>query len=285
MRAMPKKANRRMTDKLPFPRGSDLPTQSPLFWVQQKDRYLRQLLIGDIEAITGRRTVVYFANRYVDGSDINIGDISYINEIVADISGQPTDLILNTSGGQTDATEAIVSLLQASIPDFRVVVPHSAKSNGTMICLAATEIVMGPPSELGPIDPSLNGTPTSILAEDLVREQNFALHKLAIYAILQTKSLARRLLSQGMMKGRDQGDIEKTVQCLASKDQFFSHGSTIDHLEAAALGLKVQFLTSDDLLWQRIWLLYCMYAHDVAKNGVVKIFESRSKSLSVSPTA
>jgi Serine dehydrogenase proteinase len=274
-----------MTKKDAFPRGADLPTQSPLFWVQQKDRYLRQLMIGDIEAISGRRTVVYFANRYLDNSDINIGDISYLTEILGDLAGAPTDIILNTSGGQTDATEAIVSLLQASLIDFRIVVPHSAKSNGTMICLAAKEIVMGPPSELGPIDPALGGTPTSILAEDTVKQQNFALHMLALYAIAQTKSLATKLLTNGMMAGRPVEEIQATVQSLSSRDHYFSHGSTIDHVEAARLGLRVTFLNSDDPFWQRVWLLYCMYAHDVAKSGVVKVFEGRARSLSVSPPA
>src|SRR5947209_11249475 len=47
-----------------FPRSTDLPVQSPLFWVEQKDRYLRQLLIRDLEELTGRRLVVYFANRF-----------------------------------------------------------------------------------------------------------------------------------------------------------------------------------------------------------------------------
>ena len=39
---------------------------------------------------------------------------------------------------------------------------------------------MGPPSELGPIDPAIGGTPTSILAEETVKQQNFALHMLAM---------------------------------------------------------------------------------------------------------
>ena len=272
-----------MNKKEAFPRGVEFPSQSPIFWVQQKDRYLRQLLISDLEARTGRRVIVYFANRYMTNSDINIGDISYFNEILGDISNEPTDLILNTSGGVTDATEAIISLLQASLTDFRVVVPHSAKSNGTMICLAATEIVMGPPSELGPIDPSIGDNPASILADDIVKQQNFVLHMLAIYAISQTKGLATRLLKNGMMKGRTDEEIAETVQCLASRDKFFSHGSAIDHIEAGKLGLNVNFLQADDEYWKRVWLLYCMYAHDVQKSGAVKIFEGRSRSLSVAP--
>ena len=57
----------RQTEK--FPRSTDLPSQSPLFWVEQKDRYLRQLLIRDIEDLTKRRLIVYFANRFENAQD------------------------------------------------------------------------------------------------------------------------------------------------------------------------------------------------------------------------
>lgn len=273
----------RMNGEDVFPRGTSLPSQSPLFWVQQKDRYLRQLLIQDIEKLTGRRLIVYFANRYIGDSDINIGDIAHVQELLGDLGGEPSDLLLNTGGGQTDATEALVSLLKASAPGFRTIVPHSAKSNGTVICLASQEILMGPPSELGPIDPSLSGVPTQILAEPQVAAQNFALHKAALYAIAQTKRLATEVLTSGMMSGKPHDAIERTVQMLATKDVFFSHGSVIDHHEAEALGLKVKYLPEADELWQRIWLLYCMYAHDVQRIGAVKVFEGRSRSMAVLP--
>ena len=272
-----------MTGDPVFPRGSSLPTQSPLFWVQQKDRYLRQLLIRDIESETGRKLVVYFANRYVENSDINIGDIAYMQELLGDVAKAPIDLFLNTSGGQTDATEAIVSLLQSTSDDIRVIVPHSAKSNGTMICLTANEIIMGPPSELGPIDPSIGNTPASILAEPQVATSNFPMHRLALYAISQSRRLATELLIKGMMKGRPPEEIEDTVQKLATKEKFFSHGSVIDHIEAAGLGLNVNYLPEDNELWKRVWLLYCMYSHDIQSMGTVKIFEGCARSISVQP--
>lgn len=191
--------------------------------------------------------------------------------------------MLTTNGGATDSTEALVSLLQALAPDLRVVVPHSAKSNGTMICLAANTILMGPPSELGPIDPSIAGTPTSILATPRVEAENYALHKLAIYAIQQTRKLATSLLSNGMMKDRNPAEIEETVDKLASRDHFHSHGSVIDHQEAKELGLSVEFMSSDDEIWQRFWLLHAMYSHDVSRSGALKIFEGRSRSATVVP--
>jgi hypothetical protein len=57
-----------------FPRTKSLPRQSPLFWVAEKDRYIRQLLIRDIQAATGRSLVVYFASTADPRAQISQGD-------------------------------------------------------------------------------------------------------------------------------------------------------------------------------------------------------------------
>ena len=266
-----------------FPRTDTLPVQSPKYWVGQKDRYLRQLLIRDIEKLTGRRLIVYFANRFIEGSGIEAGDISFFVELLTDIEpGEPVDLLIETGGGVTDATEAIVSLLQNTFTDLRVVVANAAKSNGTLICLAAREIVMGPPSQLGPIDPSLNNIPCTILAQEDFASINYPLHQLGILALRQTRKLAETLLANGMMKGAEPTEIERVALALGSRDTYFSHGSTIDHREAAQLGLKVLALTAEDSVWQRIWLLYNMYYFDVRRDGYLKIFEGHGRSTAVS---
>lgn len=266
-----------------FPRTSDLPSQSPLFWVQQKDRYLRQLMIRDIEAITGRKLVVYFSDHYAGpSSNIDGSDVANFYELLADVVGQPVDLLLHTPGGETDATEAVVSLLQAMVPDFRVVVPHMAKSNGTMLCLASREILMGAASELGPIDPHLQGVPVSTLLDPVVAQQNFVLYKAAENALLQTRALAIKLLSSGMMAENGE-QIQDTVQKLSSRDSYFSHGSTIDHLEAGRLGLNVSYSEPSDSLWARFWLLFCMYRHDLKVSDQVKAYESATRSRTTRP--
>lgn len=270
------------TEKLdPFPRGSGLPSQSPLFWVEQKDRYLRQLLIRDIEQLTGRRLVVYFANRYLDGSMIQSSDLAQLAEILGDIGAAPTDILLETGGGETDSTEALISMVQSTISEFRVIVANAAKSNGTLLALAAQSIVMGATSELGPIEPSLNGIPCSILETPQIAAQNFPLHTLGRYALAQSRSLATRLLSNGMMKGQDPAAVHSTVQALSTRDKYFSHGSVVDHTEASFLGLNVQYLPPEDDLWKRIWLLYCMYDFDSRNSYLLKIFEGRARSLAV----
>lgn len=188
----------------PFPRGTAPPAQSPLFWAQQKDRYLRQLLIRDIEALTKRRLIVYFANRF-ENAQLDATDPTYLVEMLEDTKGQPVDLLLETIGGYTDTAEQIVSILENMAPDLRIVVAGAAKSNGTVICLAGKSVVLGASSELGPIEPQLNAfgslIPSTVLAMPEFAAQNFIVHHLAKFAIEQTKKLAKRLLENGMKKG------------------------------------------------------------------------------------
>lgn len=261
-----------------FPRNDSLPSQSPLFWVEQKDRYLRQLLIRDIEEHTHRRLVVYFANRY-ENAQIESRDSTYIAELLGDIDG-PFDLLLETIGGMTDATESVVKLISNLNLEFRVIVANAAKSNGTLLCLAAKGIVMGVASELGPIEPLISNIPCSILVQPQIAQQNFSLHKLGEYALQQTRTLATSLLTSGMMKDRPK-DVAAVVQKLASRDVYFSHGSAIDHHEAAALGLSVEYLPPESPIWQRIWLLHCMYEYDCRKSKLLKVFEGRARSTAI----
>lgn len=263
-----------------FPRSAELPKQSPLFWVEQKDRYLRQLLVRDIEEQTKRRLVVYFANRY-ERAQIDSRDTALMAEVLGDLDGAPVDLLLETSGGVTDATESLISLVQNTVNDLRVIVPNAAKSNGTLLCLAARVIVMGATSELGPIEPAIQDIPCSILEQPEVAAQNFPLHMIGKYALMQTRSLAKTLLERGMMKGRDPNDIERVVEALASRKKYHSHGSVIDHREAAVLGLTVEYLPQEDPIWQRIWLLYCMYDYDCRKARYLKVFEGHARSTAV----
>jgi len=268
-----------------FPRTDKVPVQSPLYWVSQKNRYLRQMLIRDIEKLTGRRLIVYFANRYLTGSAIDAGDVSYLMELLSDLElGEDVDFMIETPGGQTDATEALIAILQARVPGFRAVVVNAAKSNGTLISLAASSIVMGCASELGPIDPALGDTPCSILAMPEFAMMNFPLHQLGVLALNQTRKLAERLLREGMLS-ENLDRVEQVARTLGSRDVYFSHGSTIDHREAAGLGLKIEYLEPADEIWQRLWLLYTMYDYDLKQDGFIKVFEGRGRSTSVSPNA
>ncbi|MGH7878370.1 MAG: SDH family Clp fold serine proteinase, partial [Candidatus Binataceae bacterium] len=256
------------------------PAQSPLFWAQQKDRYLRQLLIRDIETRTQRRLIVYFANKS-ENAQLDYTDPTYFVEMLEDTQGHPVDLMLETLGGFTDSAERVVSILEQMAPDLRVVVAGSAKSNGTMICFLGKTIVMGAASELGPIEPHLQQVPCTVLAMLDFEKQNFVLHHMAKNALDQTKKLATRLLKNGMKKGAPDNVVDDLVNKLLTRQTYFSHGSVIDYKEAITLGLAVEYLPADNELWQCFRLLACMYEADCRANRYLKVFEGNRLSSAI----
>lgn len=64
------------------------------------------------------------------------------------------DLCLYTRGGDTNSVWPLVSLIREFDPDFQVLAPFRCHSSGTLVALGAARVVMGPLSELSPIDPS-----------------------------------------------------------------------------------------------------------------------------------
>jgi hypothetical protein len=64
------------------------------------------------------------------------------------------DLWLYTRGGDTNAVWPLVSLIREFDPNFEVLVPFRCHSAGTLVAIGAKRIVLGPISELSPIDPS-----------------------------------------------------------------------------------------------------------------------------------
>lgn len=77
----------------------------------------------------------------------------------------PIDLVLQTPGGLILAAEQIASALADHPAPVTVHVPHYAMSGGTLIALAADQIVLVPSALLGPVDPQLGEYPAaSILA-------------------------------------------------------------------------------------------------------------------------
>jgi hypothetical protein len=77
-----------------------------------------------------------------------------------------------------------VTVVRNLTNDFRVIVANAA-NNGTLLALAAKTIIMGAPSELGPIEPLVNNIPCSILLQPQIATQNFPLHKFGEFALNQ----------------------------------------------------------------------------------------------------
>jgi len=74
---------------------------------------------------------------------------------------QPIDIILHTPGGLVLAAEQIAKALVERKAKVTVFVPHYAMSGGTLIALAADEVVMDANAVLGPVDPQIGDMPAA----------------------------------------------------------------------------------------------------------------------------
>lgn len=73
------------------------------------------------------------------------------------------DLVLHTPGGLVIAALQIARAIQRRKGKTRVIIPHYAMSGGTLIALAADEIIMSKNAVLGPIDPQIGEFPAPSL--------------------------------------------------------------------------------------------------------------------------
>ena len=267
-----------------FPRTSSLPSQSPRYWVKEKDRYLRQLLISDIEEQTGRELVVYFSRLDQMISEEDGNDVA---EVMEGVEGKDIDLLIHTSGGLVDSVEKFVVVLKQLGLRYRVIVPSWAKSGGTLIALSSERILLGVNFELGPIDPQMflpeyGQVPAEFIVNDPGQPQ--ILKEVCKVNLDRARKLAERYLQQGMMAGSKER-IPEVISKISSATGYGSHGAVIDYEEAKSLGLAVEWEAPESDLWRRIWLLHCLYDADTQRGNLGKIFEGARYSLSRRPMA
>src|SRR6202158_6199384 len=82
----------------------------------------------------------------------------------------PLDLVLHTPGGLVLASLQIARAVRNRKGKVTVFVPHYAMSGGTLIALAADEIVMSPYAVLGPVDPQLGQYPAASVLKVLEKK-------------------------------------------------------------------------------------------------------------------
>ena len=151
--------------------------------------YLNQPLAGNTEQLTAERRnqlrriskirddrdILVFAadlNKDIPLISISYVDILPISDQLANLEGTRLDLILETPGGSGEIAEDIVRLLRKKYKDIAVIIPGWAKSAGTIIAMAADEILMGPASALGPIDAQLSWQGKRFSADALLEGMN-----------------------------------------------------------------------------------------------------------------
>lgn len=234
---------------------------STLIWIFFALMVLQPLLMGRwfgmkrsqairaIERLNGSRVITmihrqekrslfgFSVSRHIDLEDAQT-IIAAIKETPPD---RPIDLVLHTPGGLVLAAMQIARAVEAHPAKVSVYVPVYAMSGGTLIALAADEIVLGEFSMLGPIDPQIVGLPAAsiVRARDSkpiadVFDLTLVLADMSEKALAQVKRGAVELLTPRM----EQGAAEALAAKLAGGN--WTHDYALTATEAKELGLPVK---------------------------------------------
>jgi len=162
---------------------------------------------------------------------------------------QPLDIILHTPGGLVIAALQIARAVKAHAGRVTVFVPHFAMSGGTLLALAADQIVMSPHAVLGPVDPQINGLPAAsiikVAAEKPLSEiddQTLILADISQKAIDQLKRQACELFRTDMSEAA----AAELAERLTSGR--WTHDYPISASEAKTLGLNVSTDMPEEIL-------------------------------------
>src|SRR6266436_8792612 len=183
--------------------------------------------------------------RYIDMDDAE----KVLYAIRTTPTDTPLDLILHTPGGLVIAAVQIARALKAHPGKVTVFVPHFAMSGGTLLALAADEIVMSPHAVLGPIDPQINGMPAAsiikVAAEKPLSEiddQTLILADVGQKAIDQLRRQATELIRAPMTE-----DAAKDLANVLTSGRW-THDYPISASEAKAMGLNVNTDMPEEIL-------------------------------------
>jgi ClpP class serine protease len=161
----------------------------------------------------------------------------------------PLDLVLHTPGGLVLAALQIAKAVREHKGKVTVFVPHYAMSGGTLIALAADEIVMCQHSVLGPIDPQLGDSPAASLIKvteekpkERIEDRTLVMADVGRKAITQVKQAASELLTRRLSAEQASALAEKLSVGT------WTHDYPIWASIAKSLGLSVSTDMPNDVL-------------------------------------
>jgi len=208
-----------------------------------------------------KRSLFGFAvSRHIDLEDAQT-IIAAIKDTPEDM---PIDFVIHTPGGLVLAAMQIARALEAHKAKVTVYVPVYAMSGGTLLALAANEIVLGEFSVLGPIDPQIAGLPAASIVKardskpvEGVFDLTLVLADVAEKALVQVKQGAVELLTPRMERS--------AAEALAAKlaGGHWTHDYALTASEARALGLPVKIGMPPEIM-----TLMTLYPQPIQQSGV-----------------
>lgn len=233
-------------------------------------------LIEKLQASRGRPALIYH-------SSLTESSVPVLYECLRRTGRvESLDLILSTRGGTITSTRQIAMMLREFAGHIAILVPHRARSAGTLLCLSADELVLGPLAELGPVDSTMDtagvppgDAPGTISAQDVrafrdLAEEWFGVDRpedrLQVLALLATRmfptslssfyrfdKLVREVAAELLtwqLPGEERASLrDRIVDQLVSG--YHCHDFVLSRRDARALGLRVSDATAseEDTLW------------------------------------
>lgn len=254
------------------------PSQSPLFHAHQADRYERQRLIRQYETDYRCRLVVVSDAIFPDS-------VTLFEELIYNANpAEDLHLVLNSPGGDGETAVRLARQAQSRCYHFVVIVPDQAKSAATLFTMGAHRILMGPTSDLGPVDPQFQLSDGGLVsAKDIIaaletaeqavqdRPDTYPLHasllsNVTALMVQQARSAMARtdqIAIQALKSNPDRNDDsarnlwEKLKNPLAMEPA--NHSAVFDADDAISAGLPVEKLDPSSVQWQLIWRLWTKY--------------------------
>jgi ClpP class serine protease len=205
--------------------------------ISQLERQRKSRVILLVHRQETMRFLGFPVMRYIDVNDSE----EVLRAIHMTDDDVPLDIVLQTPGGLVLAALQIARAIRDHKAPVTIFVPHYAMSGGTLIALAADQIVMCRHSVLGPIDPQLDKFPAASLLKVVeqkpiaeIDDQTLIMADIGRKAISQVRSAARELLGGRQLSAEQ-------AEALAEKlsTGTWTHDYPISPAEAKALGLNV----------------------------------------------
>jgi len=216
----------------------------------------RVMAIRKLEKMRGSRVITLIHRQESVGflgmfarNFINIEDSEQVlRAIRLTSSDTPIDLIVHTPGGLLLAAEQIAAALNKHESRVTVFVPHYAMSGGTLVALAADEIVMDRHAVLGPVDPQIGQYPAVSIIKAVndkpvaeVDDETLILADISRKAMEQTKRFVKDLLIDNI------SDEEADRLATILTEGRWTHDYPISSDEAARLGMFVSTEMPDEI--------------------------------------
>src|SRR5258707_9627379 len=203
-------------------------------WLRQRmNDALRMRKIGQLERERDSRVILLVHRqetmRFLGFPVVRYIDVNDSEDVLRAIqmtgTDVPLDIVLHTPGGLVLAALQIARAVRDHKSKVTVFVPHYAMSGGTLIALAADEIVMCPHSVLGPIDPQLNQLPAASILKVVeekpmarIDDETLIMADVGRKAIGQVKQAASELLERRLPAEQASALAEKLASGLWTHD-------------------------------------------------------------------